>query len=487
MKKSFKFSAIMYGILATALVSGSAFASHATDAKIRVYVDLDVQKSHAQLQSLKKMDVLGVNLKKHWAEVLVTKEELAQIQALKMPIRKVVTMPSQLTTADSSDKYYTPEQVVKELGKINSQYPSITKLFEAGKTHEQRSIMAVEISAHIGDADKPVVIFNAMHHAREVMTTEVVMHIVNMLTQGYGKDREVTNWLDQYRIVIIPQVNPDGNSLVGHGEPMWRKNAYKYNGEVVGVDLNRNYPAYWNYCNGSDGDPYSEIFRGPSAGSEPETQALMSLESAYKPVVEISYHSYSELILYPSGCSTVKNPSKDLFNSIGQTMNKEIYNDDNQLGQYAVGTVPELLYEADGSDIDWLWKDLGVFAYTIEVNSSDFHPDYKTWRNITIKRQEGGWKALLNRMAASGFRAHVQTTTPDELTYSLKKVDGQQKVAFDTDAPERTFKLRSATGLMYQLTDKGKYEVTFFVNNQPVKTMTITVGDTLVDLGDIVV
>jgi hypothetical protein len=119
------------------------------------------------------------------------------------------------------------------------------------------------------------------------------------------------------------------------------------------------------------------------------------------------------------------------------------------------------------------------------VNASDFHPDYNTWRDVTVKRQEGGWKAMLRRMSQSGFRAHIQTATPDELSYSLKKVEGERKIAFDTDAPERTFTLRSATGLMYQLAEKGKYEVTFFQNNKAVKTITIDVGDTLVDLGDI--
>ena len=487
MKQPSNISAKMFGLLTSVFVTGSVIAGQSADSKSVIYVDLDsnAKKAHEQLQSLKKMDVLGVNLKKHWAEVVVTKEEIAQLQALKMSIRKAGNLSHQLTA--SSDKYLNPQQVVDALETINSQYPAITKLFESGKTHQQRSIMALEISAHVGDTDKPVVIFNAMHHAREVMTTEVVMHIAKILTEKYGKDSEVTKWLDQYRIVLVPQVNPDGNSFVSNGQTMWRKNAYAIGGEIFGVDLNRNYPAYWNYCEGSDGDPYGETYRGPTAGSEPETQAMMSLESAYKPVAEISYHSYSEMILYPFGCSTVNNPSKDLFRSIGEAMNKKIRNDDNKLGVYEVGSVPELLYEADGSDIDWLWKEQGVFAFTIEVNASDFHPDYNTWRNVTVKRQVGGWKTMLRRMSQSGFRAHVQTATPNELSYSLKKIEGERKIAFDTDAPGRTFTLRSASGLMYQLTEKGKYEVTFFVNKEAVKTITINVGDTLVDLGDITI
>jgi murein tripeptide amidase MpaA len=475
------------GLFAATLVAGTVFAGHAADSKTIIYVDLDAntRKAHSQLQSLKQLDLLGVNLKQHWAEVAVTKEEFAQLQKLNLSIRKA---GNQLANSVAvPDGYLNPEQVVQALKTISTQYPAITKLFELGKTHQQRSMMAIEISAHVDDTSKPVILFNAMHHAREVMTSEIVMHIAKVLTENYGKDPEVTNWLDQYRIVLVPQVNPDGNALVSNGETMWRKNAYEYRGEVVGVDINRNYPAYWNYCNGSNSSPYGEAYRGPSAASEPETQAMMNLVNAYKPVAEISYHSYSEMILYPFGCSSVKNPSKTLFHSIGQDMNAQIRNDNNRTNSYEVGTVPELLYEADGGDIDWLWKEQGVFAFVIEVNASDFHPDYKKWRNVTVERQEGGWKAMLRRMTKSGFRAHIQTDAPSEISYSLKKIEGNQKIAFDADEPTRTFSLRSSSGLLYQLTEKGKYEVTFFVKNQPVKSLTVNVGETLVDLGDITI
>src|SRR5262249_39783679 len=146
------------------------------------------------------------------AEVAVTQEELAQLKAHNLHIRKA--KHSLLKSSAAADKYLNPEQVIQALGNINAQYPSITRVFDGGKTHQQRSIMAMEISAHPGDLDKPVVIFNAMHHAREVMTTEVVMHIAKVLTENYGKSPEVTKWLDQYRIVLVPQVNPDGNSFV---------------------------------------------------------------------------------------------------------------------------------------------------------------------------------------------------------------------------------------------------------------------------------
>lgn len=479
MKRFHRTNKRLVALFATALATTIAFAD--TKTLIHIELDPDAGKAHAQLQLLQHMDVVGVNFKQHWAEVAVTSQELAQLQANHLSIQMMKQYQ-----ASVDDGYLNPEQVVQALQTIHAQYPTITRLFEIGKTHRNRPIMALELSARVQDLNKPVVLFNGMHHAREVMSSEVVMHLANVLTENYGSDAEITEWLDRYRIVIVPQVNPDGNALVANGQTMWRKNAYEVDGHLVGVDLNRNYPAYWNYCNGSDGWPESDAYRGPFAASEPETRAMMNLVTALNPVADISYHSYSELIIYPFGCSTVKNPSKELFQSIAQSMKENIRDDRNHTNSYATGTAPELLYNADGSDLDWQWKEQGVLAYTIEVNASSFHPDYKTWRDVTVKRQEGGWQALLRRMNQSGFQAHVVTHAPDKLRYSLKKIEGKQKIAFDAETPDRTFKLRSRAGLLYQLTQKGSYELTFIRNNQPVKTMLIQVGDSLIDLGDVV-
>lgn len=448
-----------------------------------VFVKLDEnsQKAHEQLANLKDMDVLGVNFKKHEAEVYVTAEELQQLKAANLNVFSKLEHEKFLETAVTG--YLNPTQVREALTTLNQKYPQLTKVFEIGKTHRNLPIMAVEISSNPGDLKRPVIVFNAMHHAREVMTTEVVMHIANVLTDQYGKSGEITNWLDQYRIVMIPQVNPDGNALVHAGQTMWRKNAYTVSGMLAGVDLNRNYPAYWNYCQGSSGSSFSETFRGPSAGSEPEVQAVMKLMAEVKPVASISYHSYSELIIYPFACSNVVNPSKQLFHKIALDMKAAIRDDNNKLNTYQVGTTPELLYNADGSDDDWLWKEQGVLAYTIEVNSNTFRPDYNAWRNNTVKRQEGGWMTLIRKLQSSGFHAFVQSENLDQVTYSLKKSVANTWVEFDADDNTKKFPLRSKEGLLYQLTEPGTYAVSFYKGNAVVKTMTVTIADQNVDLG----
>lgn len=209
-----------WAVLVSTLVSGITYANPVS--KQIIYVDFDSQAdiAHAQLKLLKKMDVLGVNLNQHWAEVSVTNNELAELQAKKLSIRKANYRLREFNSGKSS--YLNPAQVRDKLTDIHTQYPAITSIIETGKTHRKQPILAMEISSTPGDINKPVVLFNAMHHAREVMTPEVVLNIAKVLTEKYGNDAEVTSWLNNYRIVIIPQVNPDGNEIVSQGETMWR-------------------------------------------------------------------------------------------------------------------------------------------------------------------------------------------------------------------------------------------------------------------------
>ena len=83
-------------------------------------------------------------------------------------------------------------------------------------------------------------------------------------------------------MVCIPVINPDGyvyNELIEpDGGGMHRKNRRNTNcgnGTTRGVDLNRNFGYEWGADNiGSSSDPCSEVYRGDSAFSEPEAQAV---------------------------------------------------------------------------------------------------------------------------------------------------------------------------------------------------------------------
>ena len=117
-----------------------------------------------------------------------------------------------------------------------------------------------------------------MHHAREIMTVEMCLYFARYLCENYGTDPVATFLVDNRQIWFVPIVNPDGFVYNEDNDPdgggMWRKNRRPGGGGCYGVDNNRNYPYMW-VGDGSSGNPCDDDYRGPSAGSEPENQALM--------------------------------------------------------------------------------------------------------------------------------------------------------------------------------------------------------------------
>ena len=84
------------------------------------------------------------------------------------------------------------------------------------------------------------------------------------------------------------------------------------------MDLNRNYGYMWGTDDdGSSPSPDSEVYRGPSAFSEPETRAVRDLFQGRDFRAVVSFHSYSQTILYPWGFADVPTDRDGLLREIG--------------------------------------------------------------------------------------------------------------------------------------------------------------------------
>ena len=252
---------------------------------------------------------------------------------------------------------------------------------------------------------KPIFFLMAGTHSREITTPEIAMRLINELLSEYGKDANTTWLVDYHEIWVVPTANPDGHRLVelGLSEPYggWpfyqRKNANNdddQNGqpdclvwpptsyEQYGIDLNRNHSFGWGPP-GSSADPCDMTYRGSSAASEPETAALETLlrslfadqrgPALNDPAPEdtsgllITLHSFSNLVLWPWGNSTVPAPNKAELKAIGDKFAS--YNN-------YLSCQPSLcLYLTSGAVDDWAYGELGVPAYTFEIGDQ-FMPPY---------------------------------------------------------------------------------------------------------------
>jgi len=401
----------------------------------------DYKSGMAKLNQL-HLDVAGVDIKNKFAEVIISEAEVKKLEALGFDV--TVTMSKSLMRGPDA-QYKTSAEIETLLQDFHNRYPELTQLKEVGKSLLGRSIWALKISenASVHSSTKPVVLFNGMHHAREVMGPEVTLDIIETLLSNYGKDNKITHWVDSNEIWVLPMFNVDGNNLVWTQDSMWRKNARGN----YGVDINRNYPYAWGTCNGSSSYKSAQDYRGPSAASEPETNVMMNLVKEIRPVFDISYHSYSELVIYPLGCNGKRVQNADVVETIGKQMGS--------LLKYTAGTAWETLYSVDGGDIDWMYAEYQVIPYVIEVNSSSdgFQPDFSK-RQPTVELNRKGWQHLLERLDGSGIRGIVTSKEKAVSEFSVKVMKKVGNIFSDY----MTYR-GNADGSYHAVVNPGEYRV----------------------------
>ena len=185
---------------------------------------------------------------------------------------------------------------------------------------ENQQASRLELATNIGG--DPVFNFAVarVHYQSTVTPANNVRVFFRMFTTA------VTNMVDTREIYFIPMVNPDGHVYVeqNHAGPWttwWRKNRRDNGNGTIGVDINRNYGYQWGYDNlGSSPLTSSQIYRGGSAFSEPETQAIRDFCIARNFSVGFSYHSYGELLLYGWGYIYDYTPDHDVFLAMGDSL-----------------------------------------------------------------------------------------------------------------------------------------------------------------------
>ncbi len=368
-----------------------------------------------------RLDVWEVHHEAGYAVAYVQPQEYAWLESLgyRVEIDPLKTAGHILAPLDARfyyfDDYYTNPNgryVVDFLQTTNTSYPNLTELYDigdawlAGQSGEHdRDIWVLRITnedpAYGNIADKPAFYLFATIHAREVAVPELAIRYIKHLLEGwdgeggYGIDADAT-WLVNHNVVyVLVMQNPDGHwNNEQNTSNNWRKNMNdnECSWGSFGIDLNRNHSFFWGCCGGSSGDPCYSTYRGPSRGSEPETQAFQAHFGAVMldhngpngndeipPAapddatgIFITLHSYSDLVLWPWGFTDSQAPNGAQLRTIG----RKLATFNNYTPQQAND-----LYTVDGSTDDWTYGKFGVASFTYEVGSyggtcGGFFPPY---------------------------------------------------------------------------------------------------------------
>ena len=212
---------------------------------------------------------------------------------------------------------------------VSAPFTAFTQLFTLPNlTWEGRQCHAIKIANGSGGA-RPGVYFLGGIHSREWGSCDILINFIEQLEQAYQTNAGLTfgskafsaadiqtivNTLD---IVVFPQANPDGRYYSQNTDALWRKNRRTAAPnstspeDCTGVDVNRNYDFLWNFpeyfssasaIEDSTNPCDYQLFDGPSAFSEPETQNAKWVFDNF-PNIQffIDLHSYGQDILYSWG------------------------------------------------------------------------------------------------------------------------------------------------------------------------------------------
>lgn len=267
--------------------------------------------------------------------------------------------------------YHTYTELEQELKNIENLYPSIVSVRDIGDSLESRNIYAVKISDNVAeDENEAEVLFIGCHHAREWISVEVPFFFIKYLAEKYGSSDEIKNLVDNSEIWVIPLLNPDGLEYSVYVYRYWRKNMRDNGDGSFGVDLNRNYDYMWGYDNtGSSPSSTSAVYRGASPFSEPETRAVRDLMEDKHFSSLLSFHNYSQLILYPWGYTSSPSVDEPLFHQMARKMSELIYAVNGR--SYRCGQAGEDLYLTNGDTTDWCYGIYGIPSFTIELPPVD--------------------------------------------------------------------------------------------------------------------
>jgi murein tripeptide amidase MpaA len=168
-------------------------------------------------------------------------------------------------------RYHNYTEMVDEIMAAQTAYPDLVAVSSIGKSYKGRDIWIAKVSDNVAtDEAEPEVLIDALHHAREHLTTEQALYLLKILTTGYASDSEVKRLVDSREIWIVFALNPDGMQydLTGNPYREWRKNRQPTPGSTrIGTDLNRNYDYAWRCCGGSSGSPASLTYRGEAVSA----------------------------------------------------------------------------------------------------------------------------------------------------------------------------------------------------------------------------
>ena len=282
---------------------------------------------------------------------------------------------------DHSKREYSYAEMEVDLAALAQAYPTRFSYRSFGQSVVGRELYV----AVLGNPNaKKQILVSAGIHGREYLTPVLVMKQIEFYLYYYNVGEyngiPYRTLFENCCFYIVPMTNPDGIMLSQAGLDSLTDAALRekvravYNADFSkgytsqtdideylkywkananGVDLNRNFDALWEQYRAGEREPCHKNYKGPSAASEPETLALVTLtESLSNVQAVLCIHSQGEVLYWDCG------QEKDLLDrtlafttAVSDRNGYEIVEERNN----------------DASYSDWCALEKGLIAITVET------------------------------------------------------------------------------------------------------------------------
>ncbi|EFO20099.2 hypothetical protein LOAG_08391 [Loa loa] len=260
-----------------------------------------------------------------------------------------------------------------------TKYPNITWLYSIGESVRNKTlwVLAISRTPRIHRLGVPEIKYVANMHGNEVVGREVMLYLIALLCDNYGKNWYLTNLINNMRIHIVPSINPDGYELAEEGD----RSGFTGRSNYHGIDLNRNFPARFPSHRDISGGMFLEK----------ETIAAVKWFRQYPFVLSANFHGGSLVANYPfddstTGQDNIYSPTVDdrLFVALAYSYaraHSNMWKTGRRCGLNVNGdfflngiTNGALWYHVAGGMQDWQYVNTNCLEITIEMGCYKFPP-----------------------------------------------------------------------------------------------------------------
>lgn len=273
-----------------------------------------------------------------------------------------------------TDEVYTYEKFTEDLVELAHLYPNLITYKSLTITPNGKNLWAVKL----GTGNTSILI-NGAHHAREWMTSTLLMNMIATYAEAYKNNKLVVEFdpaiLDDVSIWFVPMVNPDGVALQQYGldafpsylHPFLIKmnegslNFKRWKANLNGIDLNRQYPANWENLKGVSNKPSYQFYKGREPLEAGEVKALVAFTHEIKPEIAVSYHSTGNVLFWgfhQLGLTHTTEFTQDYYN-IAEKVSK--------LTRYKLEEPAS--HQQGGGYTDWFIQEFEKPALTVEIGA----------------------------------------------------------------------------------------------------------------------